>query len=250
MEYQHGTLAGTHLIRLKPRGPATCGSSWTTWFQAHEAGRADRPTSCGPASAATKPRTRSKPAGRKHCRGRRSVQEGDQERESRRVSAVKSEPTSFDERVIPYFFNTHGKLCSLRLASMVIMIVAWIGSLYYVFGTDTWHGMPGIIIPLILTGFCAEIRFVVEQAGHEPVWGGLDPLGWATDYNGHPSTHRVKTIVSAVVGCILILSGKVSEKEDSDSGATLVVMTLLFASLMFMGICGIIERRGHSSKDG
>ena len=149
---------------------------------------------------------------------------------------------NFEKGLLPYFFNTSGKLCSTRLSSMMVLIIAWLGSLYYGFGDDPWQGMPGIIVPLVVIGFVAEVNFVVEQAGFRPSWGGLDPLGWATDYNGHPSTHRVKQIISTLLGCTLII--KDTFGGGFSAGGTIVAMSLMAVPFIFGIIFEFIERRG------
>ncbi len=150
----------------------------------------------------------------------------------------------FEERVLPYFFNTRGKLCFERLSSMILMIFAWAGSLAYALVEEPWHGMPGIILPLLVGGFVPEVRFVIQQAGTRPAWGGLDPLGWATDYNGHPSTHRIKTIVSVFIGCLVILAGAFGTKSESSPGVQLVGLCLFAVPLIFAFVFEMTERRG------
>ena len=156
---------------------------------------------------------------------------------------MKSQVENFEDRILPYFFNTSGELCFLRLGSMMIMIVAWAGALYYGFADEPWEGIPGIIVPLIIIGFSAEVRFVVEQAGKEPTWGGLDPLGWATDYNGHPSSHRIKQMVSIPLACILMVVG--TFREESSPGVMLVATSLFFVPFVFNILFELIERRGR-----
>lgn len=125
---------------------------------------------------------------------------------------------------------------------MVAMLIAWFGTLCYCFGDEPWQGMPGVILTLFLVGYLPEINFVIEQAGHKPAWGGLDPLGWATDYNGHPSTHRVKCIVSITLGCAVILVE--TFRGELSPGKNAVVLCLFAVPLIFMIILEFIERRG------
>lgn len=150
----------------------------------------------------------------------------------------------FGEQILPYFFNTSGKVCAERLSSMIVMILAWAGTLLYAFTDEAWQGMPGIILPLVIGGFLPEVRFVIQQAGKRPVWGGLDPLGWATDYNGHPSTHRVKMIVSVFLACLVIVTGSLVSESASSSGEKLVALCLLIVPLAFAFVFEVIERRG------
>ena len=150
----------------------------------------------------------------------------------------------FEERVLPYFFNTGGKLCFERLSSMVLMMLAWAGTLLYAFADEPWVGMPGVILPLLIGGFVPEVRFVIQQAGTRPAWGGLDPLGWATDYNGHPSTHRVKMIVSVFLACFVILAGAFGGATESSAGVELVAVCLFAVPFAFSFIFEVIERRG------
>ena len=128
---------------------------------------------------------------------------------------------------------------------MAIMIIAWFGTIHFCFGDQPWQGMPGIIVPLIVAGSLKEIKFVIEQLGHKPTWGGLDPLGWATDYSGHPSSHRVKAIVSTVLACIVII-------ENSFAGEFLpsemtVAIFLMTVPLALSNVCEFIEIR-HNIK--
>ena len=58
----------------------------------------------------------------------------------------------FEDRVLPYFFNPSGMLCFLRLSAMILVILAWVGTLYYTFTDDPWQGMPGVIISLFVGG--------------------------------------------------------------------------------------------------
>ena len=150
----------------------------------------------------------------------------------------------FEERILPYFFNTSGKLCAERLSSMILITFAWAGTLLYAFSNEAWPGMPGLILSLLIGGFVPEVRFVVQQAGKRPAWGGLNPLGWATDYNGHPSTHRVKVTVSAFLGGFVILAGTFGGTSASSSGVELVGLCLFFIPQVFTLIFEIIERRG------
>ena len=156
---------------------------------------------------------------------------------------MKKQIQNFETEILPYFFNTSGKLCSKRLSSMMVIIVAWLGSLYYVLGNDPWPGTPGIIVPFIVIAFGAEVNFVIEQAGSRPKWGGLDPLGWFTDYNGHPSTHRIKHIVSSCLGIVLILAQ--ASGTGFSSGGTIVAMSLYVLPSIFWFPFELIERQGH-----
>ena len=150
----------------------------------------------------------------------------------------------FEERILPYFFNTSGKLCAERLSSMILVVLAWAGALLYAFTDVAWESMPIFILSLFVAGFVPEVRFVVQQAGKRPAWGGLDPLGWATDYNGHPSTHRVKVIVSGFLACFVILSNAFGSASETSSSVELVGLCLFTIPLLFTFIFEIIERRG------
>ena len=147
-----------------------------------------------------------------------------------------------DGGVFPYFFNTDGNLCPKRLSSMVLMLIVWFAALYYCFGNEPWQGMPRLVILLMLAGCLPEIQFVLEQAGQKPKWGGLDPLGWATDYNGHPSTHRVKSIVSTAVGCIVILADAFN--ADPSPGRKAVAVFFIVVPSVLGFVIEPIERRG------
>ena len=155
---------------------------------------------------------------------------------------MKNQIKNFERGILPYFFNTGGELCPKRLSSMIVMIIAWAGALYYSFADEPWQGTPGIVVPLVVVGLLAEVSFVIEQAGHKPTWGGLDPLGWATDYNGHPSTHRVKQLVSTALGCTLIVVDVFSGAPSS--GRTLVALSLITVPFILSFPFEVIERRG------
>ena len=157
---------------------------------------------------------------------------------------MKNRTEDFEREVLPYFFDTSGKLCPKRLSSMMVTIIAWLGALYYGFADEPWQGAPGIIVPLVVIGFVTEVKFVIEQAGHKPNWGGLDPLGWATDYNGHPSTHRVKQVVSTLLGCTLIVVDAFT--GEPSSGVTIVAMSLIILPCVFGFLFEVIERRGSA----
>lgn len=153
----------------------------------------------------------------------------------------------FKMGILPYFFNTRGKLCAARLSSMVAIVIVWLGTLYSCFGDEPWQGMPEVILPLFIWGYLIEIKFVVEQEGHKPAWGGLDPLGWATDYNGHPSTHRVKYIVSTALGMAVIVVG--AFRGELSTGNKVVAYFLYVLPVILGIIIEVIERRG-TVKDG
>ena len=155
---------------------------------------------------------------------------------------LKNPIENFEKGILPYFFNTSGKLCPKRLSSMVVMLIAWLGTLHYCFGDEPWQDMPGVILPLFVLGCLAEIDFVIEQVGHKPSWGGLDPLGWATDHNGHPSTHRVKSIVSHVLGCAVILVD--TFRGELSPGRNVVALFLITVPFTLSIILEFVERRG------
>ena len=150
----------------------------------------------------------------------------------------------FEDRVLPYFFNPHGKLCFERLSSMILVILAWVGTVHYVFADEPWQGMTGTILSLLVGGFLPEVRFVIQQAGKRPAWGGLDPLGWATDYNGHPSTHRVKMLVSVFLGCFVIFSDAFGNEPETSPGLKLVGISLVIVPQVLAFVFEVIERRG------
>ena len=52
----------------------------------------------------------------------------------------------FEERILPYFFNTSGKLCAERLSSMILVVLAWAGALLYAFTDVAWESMPVFIL--------------------------------------------------------------------------------------------------------
>ena len=147
----------------------------------------------------------------------------------------------FERGILPYFFNTRGRLCPKRLSTMTMMTIAWFGTLHYCFGDQPWQGMPGIILSLIIAGCLVEIKFVIEQLGHKPTWGGLDPLGWAADYNGHPSTHRVKALVSTVLACIVIIENAFA--GENMPGEMTVAIFLMIVPLALNNLCEFIEFR-------
>ena len=76
---------------------------------------------------------------------------------------------NFESGILPYFFNTSGKLCPKRLSSMMVMIIAWTGALYYGLGDEPWQDTPGIVVPLVIVGLLAEVDFVIEQADTGPL---------------------------------------------------------------------------------
>ena len=102
-------------------------------------------------------------------------------------------------------------------------------------------------MPLIVVGSLKEIKFVIEQLGHKPTWGGLDPLGWATDYNGHPSSHRVKAIVSTVLAGIVVIEN--SFAGEFLPGEMTVAIFLMIVPSALSTVCEIIENR-HKIKGG
>lgn len=157
---------------------------------------------------------------------------------------MKNYPVSVD-RIVPYFLDTHGQLCSLRLASMMVMVLTWLATAYYALAEQPWQGMPGIIIPMLILTYCSEIRFVVEQTRPESSWGPLDPLGPNTDYNGHPSTHRIKTIVCVSMGGVLVLIQ--AFRGIQDPGLSTIAMFLLFVPLVFNFLFEILERSAQLS---
>lgn len=156
----------------------------------------------------------------------------------------------FEDRVLPYFFNPSGKLCSERLSSMILAILAWAGAVHYIFAEEPWQGMPGIVLTLLVGGFLPEVRFVIQQAGKRPAWGGLDPLGWATDYNGNPSTHRVKMLVSLFLGGFVILSEVFGGSSEISPGRGIVAVSLFVVPQVFCIFFELIERRGIVKERG
>ena len=130
---------------------------------------------------------------------------------------------------------------------MTMMTIAWFGTLHYCFGDQPWQGMPGIIVSLIVAGCLVEIKFVIEQLRHKPTWGGLNPLGWATDNKGHPSTHRVKALVSTVLGCIVITENAFA--GENLPGEMTVAIFLITVPLALNNLCEFIENR-HKTKGG
>ena len=131
---------------------------------------------------------------------------------------------------------------------MILIIFAWVGTIHYIYADDPWQGMPGVILTLLFGESLPEVRFVVQQSGKIPAWGGLDPLGWATDYNGHPSTHRVKMLVSVILAGIVILFDVFGSESEASPGRRFVSYSLLVVPYIFAFVFEAIERRAIVKK--